>query len=88
MPRSSKYLKPRQKTSRSRLIASMEAAARRLSRYAERVECDLGEVGAALSLRAYAVGLRDLSDLMGERRMTIRPSIRRDSRESRQQPRV
>lgn len=56
----------------------MEAAARRLSRYAERAECDLGEPGCAMSLRAFAVGLRDLSDLMGERRMTIRPSRRRN----------
>ncbi len=43
--RQSKHLKPRQKTSRSRLIASIEAAARRLSRYAEKAECDLGEMG-------------------------------------------
>lgn len=70
--RQSKHLKPKSKTSRSRLIAGMEAAARRLSRYAERAECELGEIGCASSLRAYAVGLRDLSDLMGERRMTIR----------------
>lgn len=73
----SKHLKPRRKGSRSRLIASMEAAARRISRYAERAECDLGEVGASMSLRAFAVGLRDLADLMGERRMTIRPVLRR-----------
>ena len=77
MTRSSKHLKPRQKTTRSRLIASMEAAARRISRYAERAEVDLGENGAAMSLRAYALGLRDLGDLLGERRMTIRPSLRR-----------
>jgi hypothetical protein len=76
----SKHLKPRRKGSRSALVASMEAAARRLSRYAERAECDLGEIGAAMSLRAFAVGLRDLSDLMGERRMTIRPSARHNAR--------
>ena len=77
MTRSSKHLKPRQKTTRSRLIASMEAAARIIQRYAERAESDLGENGAALSLRAYALGLRDLADLLGERRMTIRPNLRR-----------
>lgn len=76
--RQSKDLKPKQKTSRSRLIANMEAAARRLSRYAERAECDLGEMGTAMSLRAFAMGLRDLSDLLGERRMTIRPASRRN----------
>lgn len=73
----SKHLKPRRKGSRSQLIKGMEAAARRLGRYAERAECDLGETGCGLSLRAYARGLRDLSDLMSERRMTIRPSMRR-----------
>jgi hypothetical protein len=57
-----------------------QAVARRLSRYAERAECDLGEAGAAMSLRAFAVGLRDLSDLIGERRMTIRPSSRHNAR--------
>lgn len=73
----SRHLKPRCKTTRSRLIAALEAAARRIARYAERADCDLGETGCASSLRAYAVGLRDLSDLMGERRMTIRPGSRR-----------
>jgi hypothetical protein len=76
----SRYLRPRQKTSRSRLIANMEAAARRLSRYAERAECDLGEIGIATSLRGFAMGLRDLSDLTGERRMTLRPSVRHAAR--------
>lgn len=74
--RQSRHLKPRRKGSRSRLVASMEAAARRLERYAKRAECDLGEVGADLSLHAYAVGLRGLADMMGERRMTIRPALR------------
>lgn len=83
MSRQSKHLKPKSKGSRSRLIASMEAAARRLSRYAERAECDLGEIGVATSLRGFAVGLRDLSDFMGERRMTIRPSTRRAARRER-----
>lgn len=73
----SKRLKRKSKTSRSVLIAGMEAAARRMSRYAERAECDLGEMGCAMSLRGFAVGLRDLADFMGERRMTIRPSRRR-----------
>lgn len=73
----SRHLKPRSKTTRWRLIANMEAAARRLSRYAEKAECDLGEIGIATSLRGFAMGLRDLSDLTGERRMTIRPSVRR-----------
>jgi hypothetical protein len=73
----SKHLKPKSKTNRTVLIAGMEAAARRLGRYAERAECDLGEIGCALSLRGFAVGLRDLADFMGERRMTIRPSRRR-----------
>lgn len=63
MSRQSKHLKPKSRSSRSRLIASMEAAARRLSRYAERAECDLGEIGIGSSLRAFAVGLRDLADL-------------------------
>lgn len=58
----------------------MEAAARRLSRYAERAECDLGEIGVAGSLRAFAVGLRDLADMTGERRMTLRPHLRRKVR--------
>lgn len=77
MSRQSKHLKPRRKTSRSRLIASMEAAARRMARYAEKAECDLGEIGIATSLRGFASGLRDLADFTSERRMTIRPSARR-----------
>jgi hypothetical protein len=76
----SKHLKPRRNGSRSQLIASMEAAARRLSRYAERAECDLGETGCATSLYSFAVGLRDLADFMSERRMTIRPSSRHNAR--------
>lgn len=79
--RQSKHLKPKAKGSRTRLIASMEAAARRLSRYAEKAECDLGEIGVATSLRGFAVGLRDLADFIGERRMTIRPSSRQNARE-------
>jgi len=78
--RQSKHLKSRRKGSRTRLVASMEAAARRLERYAKRAECDLGETGCGLSLHAYAVGLRDLADMMGERRMTIRPAMRRSMR--------
>jgi hypothetical protein len=77
MSRQSRHLKPRRKISRSRLIASMEAAARRMARYAEKAECDLGEVGIAMSLRGFASGLRDLADFTSERRMTIRPSVRR-----------
>lgn len=80
MAKNSKHLKPRQKTSRSRLIAGMEAAARRLQRYAERAECDLGEIGIGTSLRAFAMGLRDLADMTGERRMTLRPAMRRNAR--------
>jgi hypothetical protein len=76
----SKHLKPRRKFSRSQLVARLESAARRLARLAERTECELGESGTGLSLEAYATGLRDLADLMGERRMTIRPSVRRGSR--------
>lgn len=83
----SKHLKPKLRGSRSRLIGNMEAAARRLSRYAERAECDLGEIGIAMSLRGFAVGLRDLADFMGERRMTIRPSRRREAREVREDQR-
>lgn len=86
MTRNSKHLKPRRKGSRSRLIANMEAAARRLSRYAERAECDLGEIGTAMSLRGFAVGLRDLADFMGERRMTIRPGSRRNAHFTQQVP--
>lgn len=74
----SKHLKPRRKYSRSQLCANMEAAARRLARYAERAECDLAESGIALSLRGFASGLRDLADFTGERRMTLRPSRRRN----------
>jgi len=82
MSRASKHLKRRPKASRSRLIRSMESAARRLQRYAERAEGDLGEIGTGMSLRAFAVGLRDLADLLGERRMTLRPSRRRNTRAS------
>lgn len=57
----------------------MEAAARRLQRYAERAECDLGEIGIAMSLKAFAAGLRDLADFTGQRRMTLRPSMRRNA---------
>jgi hypothetical protein len=78
------HLKPRRKGSRTQLVASMEAAARRLSRYAEHAECDLGEVGASMSLRAFAVGLRELADMMGERRMTIRPGLRHKARRRQQ----
>jgi hypothetical protein len=73
----SKHLKRRSKTSRSRLVASMEAVARRLQRYAERAECELGEIGFGGSLRAFAAGLREAADHLGERRMTLRPNRRR-----------
>jgi hypothetical protein len=82
--RQSKHLKPRRKGSRAQLIASMEAAARRLARYAERAECDLSEIGVATSLRGFAVGLRDLADFIGERRMTIRPTNRHKARPQRE----
>jgi hypothetical protein len=55
----------------------MEAAARRLQRYAEKAECELAEIGIGTSLRAFASGLRDLADHLGERRMTLRPNRRR-----------
>ncbi len=77
MSRQSRHLKPRVKTTRTQLIAGMEAAARRMARYAERAECDLGETGIAMSLRGFASGLRDLADFTGERRMTVRPSNRK-----------
>lgn len=73
----SKHLRPRAKYSRTQLISSIERAARRLSRQADRAEVEIGEAGCAMSLRAFEVGLRDLSDYMGERRMTIRPGSRR-----------
>jgi hypothetical protein len=75
--RNSKHLKRRPRASRSRLVASMEAAARRLQRYAEKAEYELSEIGIGTSLRAFASGLRDCADHLGERRMTIRPSRRR-----------
>jgi hypothetical protein len=75
----SKHLKRKSKTSRSRLIASMESVARRLQRYAERAECELGEIGFGTSLRGFAVGLREAADMLGERRMTLRPSVRRNA---------
>jgi hypothetical protein len=84
MTRDSKHLKRKTKTSRSRLIASMESVARRLQRYASRAECELGEVGFGSSLRGFAAGLRECADMLGERRMTMRPSHRRNaSRHSR-----
>lgn len=76
----SKHLKRRRKVSRSQLIASMESVARRLQRYGERAECELSEIGVGTSLRAFASGLRDLADHLGERRMTLRPSRRRNSK--------
>jgi hypothetical protein len=76
----SKHLKRRPKYSRSRLSASMEAVARRLARYAERAECELGEIGVGTSLRGFAAGLRDLADHTGERRMTLRPGLRRNGK--------
>jgi hypothetical protein len=75
--RSSKHLKRRAKTNRSRLIASMESAARRLQRYAVLAECELGEIGFGASLRGFASGLRECADMLGERRMTLRPNRRR-----------
>lgn len=82
MTRQSKHLKPKPRYSRSRLSVSMEAAARRLARYAERAECDLGEIGIGQSLRGFAAGLRDLADFTGERRMTLRPNSRRNAHTS------
>jgi hypothetical protein len=75
--RSSKHLKRRAKTNRSRLIANMESAARRLQRYAVLAECEIGEIGTGTALRAFASGLREVADMLGERRMTLRSNRRR-----------
>lgn len=80
MARNSKHLKRKPKTSRSRLVASMEAAARRLQRYGERAEWELGEIGIGTALRGHAASLRELADMLGARRMTLRPSRRRNAR--------
>lgn len=81
--KNSRHLKRRAKISRSQLIASLESAARRLQRYAVRAEGELGEIGIGTSLRGFAAGLRDLSDFLGERRMTLRPNRRRNAKEVR-----
>ena len=79
--RASRHLRPRGK-SRSRLVASLEAAARRVARLSERASCDFAEAGAAQSLIAYARGLRDLADQVGARGQLRRPTRRRSTARS------